>query len=60
MVLNVRSRRVMEKAGMRHVRTFWGEWPEQIPGDEHGGVEYAITREEWEAADWKSAPRAAR
>ena len=60
MVLNVSSRRVMEKAGMRQVRTFWGEWPEKIPGDEHGDVEYAITREEWEAADSKSASRAAR
>lgn len=55
MVLNVGSRRVMEKAGMRHVRTFWGEWPEEIPGDEHGGVEYAITREEWQATEAKSA-----
>jgi RimJ/RimL family protein N-acetyltransferase len=49
MVLNVGSRRVMEKAGLRHVRTFWGEWPEKIPGDEHGDVEYALTREEWTA-----------
>jgi len=47
MVLNVGSQRVMEKAGLRHVRTFWGEWPEKIPGDEHGDVEYAITRDEW-------------
>ena len=49
----------METAGRRHVRTFWGEWPEKIAGDEHGDVEYAITREEWEATDSKSAPRAA-
>ena len=47
MVLNIGSQRVMEKAGLRHVRTFWGEWPEKIPGDEHGDVEYAITRDEW-------------
>jgi RimJ/RimL family protein N-acetyltransferase len=61
MALNVGSWRVMEKAGMRHVRTFWGEWPEKIPGDEHGDVEYALTREEWEArTDSKSASRAAR
>ncbi len=50
MVLNAGSSRVMEKAGLRHVRTFWGEWPEKIPGDEHGDVEYALTREEWAAA----------
>ena len=43
------SWRVMEKAGMRFVRPFFGEWPERIPGDEAGDVEYAITREEWEA-----------
>ena len=59
MVLNVGSWRVMERAGMRH-GTFWGEWPEKIPGDEHGDVEYAITREEWEATDSKSASRATR
>src|SRR5690606_15004089 len=46
MVLNVGSRRVMKNAGKRHVRTFWGEWRERIPGDAHGDVEYAITREE--------------
>ena len=43
------SSRVMEKAGMRHVRSFHAEWPVRIPGDEHGDVEYAITRSEWEA-----------
>jgi hypothetical protein len=31
------------------VRLFHGEWPERIPGDEEGDVEYGITREEWEA-----------
>jgi hypothetical protein len=40
----------MEKAGMTFVRLFFGEWPERIPGDEAGDVEYAITREAWEAA----------
>ena len=47
MAVNIGSRRVMEKAGMRLVRLFHGEWPERIPGDEEGDVEYAITREEW-------------
>lgn len=47
MAINAGSRRVMEKAGMRFVRLFHGEWPERIPGDEHGDVEYAITRAEW-------------
>lgn len=49
MAINIRSRRVMEKAGMRFVRDFRGTYPEEIPGDEHGQVEYAVTREEWEA-----------
>jgi RimJ/RimL family protein N-acetyltransferase len=48
MVVNTASRRVMEKVGMRLVRTFHGDWPYPIPGDEHGDVEYAITRAEWE------------
>ncbi len=42
------SRRVMEKSGLRFIRLFHGDWPYSIPGDEHGDVEYAITREEWE------------
>jgi RimJ/RimL family protein N-acetyltransferase len=50
MVVNVASRRVMEKAGLRWVRTSYGEWPEPIPGDEHGDVEYAITKAEWAEA----------
>lgn len=41
------SRRVMEKAGLRFMRTFHADWPYPIRGDEHGDVEYAITREEW-------------
>lgn len=47
MVVNTASRRVMEKAGMRLVRMFHGDWPVPIPGDEHGDVEYSIERAEW-------------
>lgn len=50
MAVNIGSRRVMEKAGLRFVRTFFADWPDKIPGDEHGDVEYAITREEWLAS----------
>lgn len=50
MVVNIASRRVMEKAGMHLVRTFHADWPVRIPGDEHGDVEYAITRGQWAAA----------
>ncbi len=47
MFVNTASRRIMEKVGMHHVRTFHADWPVRIPGDEHGDVEYAINREEW-------------
>jgi len=43
------SRRVMEKAGLSLVRTFWQPWPDKIDGDEHGDVEYAIERDVWAA-----------
>lgn len=46
MAVNTGSRRVMEKAGLRLVRTFTDEG-RPIPGSEHGDVEYAITRTEW-------------
>lgn len=49
MAVHVASQRVMEKAGLRRVRSFHADWPHRIPGDEHGDVEYAITREEWAA-----------
>lgn len=47
MVVHTASRRVMEKVGMRMVRTFVADWPVQIDGDEHGDVEYEITRRQW-------------
>ncbi|GLF93306.1 GNAT family N-acetyltransferase [Streptomyces yaizuensis] len=47
MAVNTRSRRVMEKTGLRYVRTFFGDWPDRIEGSEYGEVEYALTREEW-------------
>lgn len=48
MTVNRASCRVMEKAGLRYVRTFHGEWPDVIAGSEHGDVEYALTRDDWE------------
>ncbi|MFN2485405.1 MAG: GNAT family N-acetyltransferase [Acidimicrobiia bacterium] len=47
MAIHPASRRVMEKVGMRFVRIFHADWPFRIPGDEHGDVEYEITRAEW-------------
>jgi RimJ/RimL family protein N-acetyltransferase len=49
MAVHTGSRRVMEKCGMTLVRTFFQAWPDRISGDEHGDVEYAITRDEWVA-----------
>ena len=51
MAVNQGSRRVMEKAGLRLVRSFHQSWPDRIEGDEHGDVEYALTRAEWEEQD---------
>jgi RimJ/RimL family protein N-acetyltransferase len=48
MLIHTASRRVMEKCGLRLVRVFHADWPDRIPGDEHGDVEYALDREEWE------------
>ena len=50
MCVNTASRRVMEKAGLRYVRTFHQAWPDSIAGEEQGDVEYALTRSEWEGA----------
>jgi RimJ/RimL family protein N-acetyltransferase len=48
MAVNTASRRVMEKLGLTYVRTFHQKWPERIEGDEHGDVEYALTKVDWE------------
>ena len=42
MAVNERSRRVMEKAGLRYVRTFHLQFDDPIPGTEHGEVEYEL------------------
>jgi RimJ/RimL family protein N-acetyltransferase len=49
MTVNARSRHVMQKCGLRHVRTFRMDWPEPIDGAELGDVEYARTRADWAA-----------
>lgn len=48
MAVNLGSRRVMEKVGLRYVRTVAAEFDEPLPGSEHGEVEYALTRARWE------------
>jgi RimJ/RimL family protein N-acetyltransferase len=47
MAVNHASRRVMEKIGMNYTRTVHLDWPETIPGSEHGDVWYELTRAEW-------------
>jgi RimJ/RimL family protein N-acetyltransferase len=49
MTVNTASRRVMEKCGLRLVRTTPYRGPHVIEGAEHGEVEYALTKPEWEA-----------
>lgn len=48
MFVNTASRRVMEKSGMRYVRTFHVHFDDPLPGTDQGEVQYVITREEWE------------
>ena len=48
MVVHAASRRVMENAGLRYVRTFHEPWPYPIEGSEHGDVEYALRKSDWE------------
>jgi len=51
MAVNLASRRVMEKAGLTLARAFHQEWPDIIEGGEHGDVEYALERADWERRD---------
>jgi RimJ/RimL family protein N-acetyltransferase len=48
MAVNTGSRRVMEKAGLRYARTVHLDWPDPLPGTEHGDVEYRLLRDEWQ------------
>lgn len=48
MFVNAASRRVLEKAGLKHVRTFHPVWDDPIAGAEYGEVEYALSRADWQ------------
>ncbi len=48
MAVNSASRRVMEKAGLKLERTAHRTWADPVEGAEHGEVEYALTKDEWE------------
>lgn len=47
MTVNARSRRVLQKAGLRLVRTFYAQWPGYLAGAEYGDVFYALDRRDW-------------
>lgn len=49
MAVNRPSRRVLEKCGLAFVRSYHSDDLPDIPGAEEGWVEYALTREEWQA-----------
>lgn len=55
MTVNTASRRVMEKCGLSLVHTTPFEGADVIEGAEHGQVECALTRPEWEARTAGSA-----
>lgn len=46
--VNAASRRVMEKSGLRLVRTFRQRWPDPVHGDEHEIAEYALDKSGWQ------------
>jgi RimJ/RimL family protein N-acetyltransferase len=49
MTVNTASRRVMEKCGLRLVHTTAYDGPDVTEGSEHGEVEYALTKPDWQA-----------
>jgi RimJ/RimL family protein N-acetyltransferase len=48
MAVNTASRRVMEKAGLTYVRTFYPTFTDPIDGTEFGEVEYALERADYQ------------
>jgi len=48
MAVNTASRRVMEKAGLKLVRTFQQPWPYPMEGHQFGDVEYALDKASWQ------------
>ena len=47
MAVNERSRRVMDRCGMRCVRTLAEHFDDPLPGTDQGEVEYVITKADW-------------
>jgi hypothetical protein len=59
MAVNLASRRVMETARLRLVRTFRQPWPYPIEGEELGDVEYAASTNSAKPAWLAAQPDAA-
>lgn len=51
MAVNLGSRRVMEKLGMKHTRSETYDFPDPIPGSEHGEVVYELARTDWRGSE---------
>jgi RimJ/RimL family protein N-acetyltransferase len=47
MTVNARSRRVLDKAGLRHTRTLHLDWSDPLPGNEHGDAEFELHKQDW-------------
>lgn len=47
MFVNQPSRRLMERIGLKYVRTFHPNFDDPLPGTEKGEVEYALSRAVW-------------
>jgi RimJ/RimL family protein N-acetyltransferase len=47
MAVNAASRGVMTSVGMSHVRTYFPDFGDPLPGAEQGEVEYQLTRADW-------------
>jgi len=48
MTVNLASRRVLEKCGLTHIRTYFDDEPHAIKGADQGFAEYRLTRAQWE------------
>ena len=57
MASNTGSWRVLEKCGMRRVRTFYYPDADLMPGAEHGDFVYELTRGEWSRQDKREPSR---
>jgi RimJ/RimL family protein N-acetyltransferase len=55
MTVNLASRRVLEKCGLNHTRTYFDDDLPAIDGADQGYVEYQLSRAEWEPASRQAA-----